>query len=90
MSQPSLDQVWEQVKALSTMDQGNLRARLDSLLKPPLSPDKGEEAFIRRLLELGLISEVPPPITDPTPYQNRKLIKTKGRPLSEIIVEERR
>ena len=44
----------------------------------------------RRLFEAGLLSEIKPPITDFTPYENRKPIENKGKPLSEIIIEERR
>jgi hypothetical protein len=42
------------------------------------------------MLREGVLGHVPPPITDRAPYQNRKLAETKGRPLSEIIIEERR
>jgi Arc/MetJ-type ribon-helix-helix transcriptional regulator len=44
----------------------------------------------RRLLEAGLISEIKPPITDLTPYQNRQAIPVRGEPLSEAIIRERR
>jgi hypothetical protein len=42
------------------------------------------------LLELGVISEIKEPIRDFTPYENRTLVKVEGKPLSEIIVEDRR
>ena len=38
----------------------------------------------------GLLSEVKPPITDFTPYLHRQPIETTGKPLSEVIIEERR
>ena len=41
------------------------------------------------LFEAGLVSEIKPPITDPTPYR-REPIKIKGKPLSETVIEERR
>jgi hypothetical protein len=44
----------------------------------------------RRLFEAGLLSEIKPPITDFTPYANRKPIENTGKPLSEIIIEKRR
>lgn len=44
----------------------------------------------RRLSEAGLLSEIKPPITDYTPYEHRKPIENTGKPLSEIIIEERR
>jgi len=54
---------------------------------PELSP---EDRLDQLLLEAGVISEIPPPITDFTPYQNRKPIEVKGKPVSETIIEERR
>jgi Arc/MetJ-type ribon-helix-helix transcriptional regulator len=44
----------------------------------------------RRLFEGGLISEIKPPITDLTPYENRRAIPVLGEPLSEAVVRERR
>jgi hypothetical protein len=44
----------------------------------------------RRLFEAGLISEIKPPITDLTPYQNRQAISIQGEPLSETVIRERR
>ena len=44
----------------------------------------------QRLLAAGLISEVKPPITDLTPYQNRHPIAVEGEPLSEAVIRERR
>ena len=49
-----------------------------------------EDKLERRLYELGYLSKVNKPIRDFTPYENRTLIKVEGKPLSEIIVEERR
>jgi len=48
------------------------------------------DALHQALLAAGVISEIKPPITDFTPYKNRKLIEVKGKPLSETIIEERR
>lgn len=44
----------------------------------------------QRLLEAGIISEIKPPITDLTPYQNRHAIAVQGEPLSETVTRERR
>ena len=49
-----------------------------------------EDKLEKRLFELGYLSKINEPITDFTPYENRTLIKVKGKPLSEIIVEDRR
>jgi tetratricopeptide (TPR) repeat protein len=49
-----------------------------------------EDKLERRLFELGYLSKINKPIRDFTPYENRTLINVEGKPLSEIIVEERR
>ena len=48
-----------------------------------------EDQLDQLLLEAGVISEIPPPITDFTPYENRQPIEVKGKPISETIIEER-
>jgi hypothetical protein len=86
MTTANLARVLEEVKALTPDEQRQVREMLDDLLAPPMT----EEEFERRLLEKGVISRIPPPITDLTPYRNRKRIEVKGKPLSEMIIEERR
>lgn len=49
-----------------------------------------EDKLERRLFDLGYLTKINKPIRDFTPYENRTLIKVEGKPLSEIIVEERR
>lgn len=49
-----------------------------------------EQQFQQHLLKLGIISEIKPLITDFTPYQNRQPIEVKGKPTSEVIIEDRR
>jgi len=49
-----------------------------------------EDKLEKRLFELGYLSKINKPIRDFTPYDNRTLIEVEGKPLSEIIVEERR
>lgn len=44
----------------------------------------------RRLYEAGVLSEVKPPITDPSPYRSRQAALILGEPLSETIRRERR
>jgi hypothetical protein len=88
METTKLEQVLEQVKVLTPDEQRQLREMLDSLIATD-QPQMTEEEFEQRLAQLGIIS-VPPPITDFTPYENRKLIEVKGKPLSETVIEERR
>jgi hypothetical protein len=51
--------------------------------------DEREAAFLQHLVEIGLLEEVKTP--DRTQVeQDRRLIEVKGKPLSEVIIEERR
>ena len=89
MTTSSLDRLIEEVKTLTPDEQRNLRDIVDELLAQT-APQMTEEEFEQRLLEKGIISRIPPPITDLTPYRDRKLIEVKGKPLSETIIEDRR
>jgi hypothetical protein len=89
MAHGQLEKVLEDVKALSPEEQRQLRAWLDSMCDPAPAP-MTEEEFAHQLRVTGLLSEVKPPITDFTPYLHRQSIETTGKPLSEIIIEERR
>ena len=48
-----------------------------------------ETQLEQRLFAMGLLSEIKPPI-DPASYQDFEPIENKGKPLSEVIIEERR
>jgi uncharacterized protein (DUF433 family) len=43
-----------------------------------------------QLLKKGSLERIPEPITDFTPYKNRRLFQIKGKPLSQTIIKERR
>lgn len=67
----------------------------EALKKPVGAPltaqeESAEDKLEQMLLEAGLLSEIPPPITDFTNYRRRRPIKVKGKPVSETIIEERR
>ena len=89
MAHVHFDKVVEDVKALSPAQQQLLRALLDTLLAPS-APQLSEEEFEHKLVEAGVLSEVKPQITDFTSYQKRQPVRTTGKPLSEVILEERR
>lgn len=89
MSTANLDRLIEEVKTLTADEQRSLRDIVGELLAKS-APQMTEEEFEQHLLEKGIITRIPPPITDFTPYRNRKLIDVKGKPLSETIIEERR
>ncbi len=50
--------------------------------------EEREEQFKQKLLELGIIKEIKRPRN--APQEARTPIKVKGKPISQIIIEERR
>lgn len=95
----TVEEIVNAVKELPPREQAEVRRRLDTL---PAQPDENEvlvddsrqaidldQRVQHALFEAGLVNEIKPPITDPTPYR-REPIKIKGKPLSETVVEERR
>jgi len=89
MSAATLEAVLEQVKELTPEEQQKVRELLNSLSEEPKLRMTLEEVE-RKMVEDGLLRGIPPPISDITPYKNRRLIEVKGKPLSETIIEERR
>ena len=89
MGSAKLDKVLEDVKTLTAAELRQLREVLDRLLAS-VQVQPGEDEFEQQLLHSGVLSEVKPTITDFTPYQNRTPVEARGKPLSEVIVEERR
>jgi Arc/MetJ-type ribon-helix-helix transcriptional regulator len=61
--------------------------RLEAVPDPISSAD---QELQRRLFAAGLLSEIKPPITDPTPWNGRKAVPIEGEPLSETVIRERR
>ena len=89
MTQVQFEKVVEEVKALSPAEQRKLRTMLDTFLAPADAP-MAEDEFARKLVEFGVLREVKPPITDLASYQKRQPVETTGKPLSEVILVERR
>jgi Arc/MetJ-type ribon-helix-helix transcriptional regulator len=52
--------------------------------------ERNRQELQHRLFAAGLISEIKPPITDLTPWQNRRAIPIQGEPISETVIRERR
>jgi hypothetical protein len=44
----------------------------------------------QRLLEMGVLTEITPPLPADAIPKNRRPIPIEGKPVSEIIIEERR
>ena len=89
MTTSNLDRVIEEVKALTPDEQRRLREWLDRLLAPP-APQMTEAEFEQWLFERGIIGHIPSRVIDPVFEANRKPVEIEGKPVSEIIIEERR
>jgi hypothetical protein len=87
----TLEQIIDEVRALSLSEKEKLRQALDRELGPVVHTDldSREEAFVNRMKQKGLITEVPLRLLDEELKRNYKRIDVKGEPLSETIVKER-
>ncbi len=92
MEQTTLQTVWEEAKTLPVEDRERLREMLSEDLTG--KRQRTEEEILReldeRLLAKGIISRIPPPITDPESFRRYQPIKVKGKPISETLIEDRR
>ena len=88
MAHPTFDRVLAEAKTLSPDEQRQLRDHLETWLTN-LSTPLTEVEFEQQLVTQGILSDVPSPITDVMPYQQRTRIQVHGQPLSETIIEER-
>jgi putative addiction module CopG family antidote len=62
-----------------------------TIRQPDMTPEEiADQELQRRLLNVGIISEIKPPITDLTPYRNRRAVPIQGEPISETVIRERR
>ncbi len=87
----TIEQIEHKVKTLSAEDLRKVRELVDSLLeKKESKPQMTEEEFEQHLYEKGIISEVKPPITDFSRYDDYQPITVTGEPISETIIKERR
>jgi hypothetical protein len=89
MTPVQFEKAIEEVKALSPAEQRKLRTLLDTFLASADAP-MTEDEFAHKLVAFGVLSEIKPPITDRAPYQNRQPVETTGKPLSDLILKERR
>ena len=65
-------------------------AKASTDASPAVGGELDPQELQRRLYEAGVLSEIKPPITDLTPYQNRQAVPLLGEPLSETVIRERR
>jgi hypothetical protein len=85
----TLNEILQDVQALTPAEQEQVREAIDRLLAGRESPTLEAEVE-RRLFEAGLLSEIRSPSLDRAPYRDRHPVEVKGKPLSEVITEERR
>ena len=86
----NVDRVLDQIRALTPEEQHQVRVALNS--SEPTHTRMTEDEFEQHLLATGVISEIPPPLTDAdiAAFRNYKPICVEGKPISETIIEERR
>lgn len=56
----------------------------------PMPEEATDQELQHRLFDAGIISEIKSPITDLTPYRNRRAVPIQGEPISETAIRERR
>jgi hypothetical protein len=61
-----------------------------NLTEEQLQQRKTEEQFLQRLLELGLLEKITPPLPPDQYPKDRNPVVLEGQPLSEFLIEERR
>jgi hypothetical protein len=89
MADMTLKDLLKVAQTLTRDEQAELRAQLDVLVAEP-EAGSPEEKVQRILFERGLLREIRGPVTDLSPYHGRRLVEIPGKPLSEMIVEDRR
>ncbi len=86
----TLDKIIEEVRQLPPNEQRQLREKLNAIVPSSPTEDELEDAFERELIAEGVLGEVAPlPDNDPEFHAYRPVTVT-GKPISEMIIEERR
>jgi predicted unusual protein kinase regulating ubiquinone biosynthesis (AarF/ABC1/UbiB family) len=84
----SLNTAVEVVNALTLEDQAKLWKMMHQVLAKYFQPS--EEEFEQNMVKLGLLTEAKPAFGMLTVIEDRVPVEVEGKPLSEIIIEERR
>jgi predicted component of type VI protein secretion system len=84
-----LDKIIEEVRQLPPNEQRQLQEQLHTIIPSP-TEDELEDAFERELAAEGIISLPQPLDANAEAFYAYKPITVKGKPLSEMIIEERR
>lgn len=85
----NVERVLDQIRLLTVEEQQQVRAALNSVNTNPIMT---EDEFEQHLLDIGVISEVKPPLTEQelARFRAYKPIEVKGKPVSETLIEDRR
>lgn len=88
MAQLTLEKVRNDIQALEKDELKQVQTVVNQNMKSQDTQESGEESFLTRMLDAGLITE----IIRPNRGQNQmaRLASILGKPLSETIIEERR
>jgi hypothetical protein len=89
MAKVTLNEVLQDAKALTLDEQRRWREVLNTFLEDAPPPSSDDE-LQRKLLEVGILSEIRPPVAELESYRNYQPVEVKGKPVSETVIEERR
>lgn len=89
----TVEEILSAVRELPPQERAEVKRRLEDLVSQP-EPDEDAQAadlgqrIHRALFDAGLVREIKPKVK--RRRERRPLIKIKGKPLSETIIEDRR
>lgn len=87
-------EIIQQVKSLPPNELNELRQFLETVIEEAAAQTPAtlmnEDEFEQQMEANGFLRRALPLVTNLTPYENYQPVKVQGRPLSEMIVEERR
>jgi hypothetical protein len=86
----TLDRITEEVKSLPPEELQQLRATVESLLGQTAEPLLTEDEFERHLAAEGIIAPIPSSDEDDADDDDWEPVTVTGKPLSEMVIEERR
>jgi len=86
----TLDRINEEIKSLPPEELQQLRATVDSLLAQTSEPLMTEDEFERHMAAKGFIAPVTSPAEEDEDDDDWEPVTVTGKPLSEMVIEERR
>lgn len=86
----TLEKVIAEVKTLAPEELQQVRALADSLLSETARPQMTEDEFEQYLAAKGVISLPDPSMLEDDDDDDWEPVEFEGKPLSEMIIEERR